>query len=222
MFHRSLILIVILTLVIIFVFFGTQSSIEVPLLKPLETLNRRIGQWEYEGEVRLQNEIVDMLGVDDYIEYVYKSAHNQKIDLYVSYFSSLKEGKQFHSPKNCLVGAGSFLMKAEKVDIPINNGQSASVPVNVMHINNRGQKQTVIYWFQCRGRYIRSEYTEKIFRVVDSIFYNRTDGAFIRVIGTGKNEEDVLGSMINFTAQIIPILEEYIPGRQIHTNEVKN
>jgi len=221
MFHRSLILIVILALVVIFVFFGTQRSIEVPLLKPLENLKKTIGQWEYEGEVRLGNRVIDMLGVDNYIEYVYKSTDNQKIDLYVSYFSSLKEGKQFHSPKNCFVGSGSFVMKADQVEIPSKKGKRASIPVNVMHINNRGQKQIVLYWFQCRGRYIRSEYAEKIYRVIDSIFYNRTDGAFIRVIGAGKNEEDVLGSMINFTAQIIPILDKYIPGRQIRPHEEK-
>ena len=219
---RSLIVIITLTLTIIFIYFGTQKSIEIPILKPLSTIDKKIGQWEYIEDVILKDKVLGMLGVDDYIQYVYQSHSNQQINLYVSYFSSLKEGKQFHSPKNCLVGSGSYVLRKETVSIPVKVGKKGTITVNAMIINNNGTKQFVLYWFQCRGRYIKSEYAEKIYRVLDSISYNRTDGAFIRIIGTQQNEEDILTPMIDFTRQLIPLLDSFIPGDRYSLLTKKN
>lgn len=218
---RSLIVIVILALTALFVSLGTKKTTDIPIIKPLNTFDKRIGKWEYAGDVRFQDSVVTMLGVDDYIDHVYESTDNQRIDLYVSYFSSLWEGKQFHSPKNCIVGSGSEVLSTGTVDIHINGSDSNLVPVNIMIMKNRGERQIVLYWFQCRGRYIQSEYAEKVYRVIDSIVYKRTDGAFIRIIATEREGEDTLAELIDFTGQVIPILEEYIPGSRTLSREEK-
>lgn len=219
-YRRSIIVIVILILAILFIHLGTKNSMDIPVLKPLSTFDKRIGRWEYTGDVKLQDKVVDILGTDDYIEYVYKSPDNQTIDLYVSYFNSLREGKQFHSPKNCIVGSGSVVLRTDTINIPVKGDKMNLIPVNLMVLKRGDQKQLVLYWYQCRGRYIRSEYAEKIYRVVDSVSKRRTDGAFIRVISLGSSE-NMLPSLIDFTGQLIPVLEEYIPGSQILSEKEK-
>ena len=213
--RRSLIVIVILTLTVLLIFFGTQRTINVQILKPLHSFHQNIGKWEYAGEVKLQDKVVGMLGVDDYIEHIYESPDNQRIDLYVSYFASLREGKQFHSPKNCIVGGGSEVLSTGVVDVPVNGEISRKIPVNVMIMKNRGERQIVLYWFQCRGRYIRSEYAEKVCRVIDSMVSRRTDGAFIRIIASEREDKDTSAELIDFTSRLVPVLEQYIPGRQL-------
>jgi len=213
--RRTLIVIVILALTVLLIFFGPQRTIDVQILKPLNSFQRNIGKWEYAGEVKLQDKVVGMLGVDDYIEYIYESPDNQRIDLYVSYFESLREGKQFHSPKNCIVGSGSEVVSTGVVDLPIDGERGRKIPVNIMVMKNRGERQIVLYWFQCRGRYIRSEYAEKVCRVIDSMVSRRTDGAFIRIIASEREDKDTSAELIDFTSRLVPVLEQYIPGRQL-------
>ncbi|MDY7036197.1 MAG: EpsI family protein, partial [Thermodesulfobacteriota bacterium] len=76
------------------------------------------------------------------------------------------------------------------------------------------QRQVVLYWFQSRGRFIASEYMQKIYLVIDSITRQRTDGSFVRLIAPiiGGSEEQTLKYMQNFVKTLIPILQEYIPS----------
>jgi len=220
--RRSLIVIGILALTVLLVFFCTQRTSDTQILKPLHMFPRNIGMWEYVGEVKLQDKVIGMLGVDDYIEYVYESPDNLRIDLYVSYFSSMREGKQFHSPKNCIVGSGSEVLSTGSIDIPINDEKGRQIRVNIMTLKNKSERKIVIYWFQCRGRYITTEYAEKIYRVVDSMVYRRNDGAFVRIIASGREGQDTLTKLIDFTGRLIPMLEQYIPGRQLLSADENN
>ena len=88
-------------------YFSLGRLREVPIRKPLADIPGIVGQWNETNQLFLEDKIVGMLGVDEYLERVYVSSArgNQHVDLYVSYFNVLKEGKQFHSPKNCLVGS---------------------------------------------------------------------------------------------------------------------
>jgi len=219
-YKRSLIIIVILILTIFFVIFGVDNSKDVPILKPLNTIDKKIGQWEYTGEIELKDQVIQILGSDDYIEYIYQSPDNQAIDLYVGYFSSLREGKQFHSPKNCIVGGGAIVLSTDTINIPVNGDKENFIPVNKMILKRGDQRQIVLYWYQCRGRYIRSEYTEKIYRVLDSIGMRRTDGSFVRIITT-EEDDDTLASLVDFTGQLIPVLERYIPGSRLLSEDEK-
>ena len=71
----------------------------------------------------------------------------------------------------------------------------------------------MFYWFQGRGRYITSEYMQKIYLVVDSITKHRTDEAFVRLITPviDNNEEKSIKYLNGFVKLIIPILQKYLP-----------
>jgi len=74
-------------------------------------------------------------------------------------------------------------------------------------------KQVMLYWFQSRGRFISSEYWQKIYLVWDAIFKKRTDGSFIRLIAPVQSGdiESTTGYLKMFAENLIPILGEYLP-----------
>ena len=187
---------------------------EIPLQKSLNTLPETVGSWKQADKMTLNGKIVDMLGVDNYEEIAYTSPGRGTIDFYVSYFKVLKEGKQFHSPKNCLIGSGSRLLKTDVVRIPLEY-EKESVPVGFMMLQHGDHKQLILYWFQCRGRIMYSEYEERIYRVMDAVLKKRTDGAFIRIIAIADNDKDIQNtkaSLIEFASMIMPALKQTIPG----------
>lgn len=196
------------------VFFSLDRLQEVPILKSLDELPKNIGEWELADRIYLKDEIVDMLGVDEYAEAVYTSPGKPAIDLYISYFNVLKEGKQFHSPKNCLIGSGSYLESAEVIHIPLDDSGN-TVPVSFMVLQKGDTKQLILYWFHCRGRVVSSEYMERIYRIFDAIFKKRTDGAFIRIVAHDNDRDirDTREMLTKFSHEVIPLLDLYIPGR---------
>jgi len=185
---------------------------EVPIAKSLDEFPRHIGKWNLSDQVILKEDIIQMLGVDTYKQLVYQSPDNMPIELYVSYFNQLKEGKQFHSPKNCLIGSGSTVLRTEIIKIPQGNGQN-QIPVNLMVLQNGDKRQYILYWFQCRGRIMRSEYEERISRVLDAILKKRTDGSYIRISSFENvhDQRDIEKALVDFASQTIPILRQYIP-----------
>ena len=209
---RIAIVCVVLIASIVFLNF-LDKGMSVPIKRPLEAFPREIGKWSFVNTTSLPQKVEEKLGVDDYLEYDYVSPARQIVNLYVSYFSSM-EGKGFHSPRNCMPGAGWDVASLEPLVLEIRYSDSMPVEINNMILQKGADRQVVLYWYQCRGRFIRSEYMEKIYQVLDSIFKRRTDGSFIRVMGPAQNgrTEYTTNYLADFTKEVIPILEEYIPG----------
>jgi EpsI family protein len=211
---RIFVVIVVLAVTTYIAYFSLGRLHEVLLRKPLAEIPGVIGQWNKTSQVYLDETIVNMLGVDEYVErfYVSPGRQDQHLDLYVSYFNVLKEGKQFHSPKNCLIGSGSTPLKTGVVSVPIHHGRD-NVKVSYMLLQMGDQKQLILYWFQGRGRVMHSEYEERIYRVLDAVFKRRTEGAFIRIssVDRGDRIKETLEGLVDFSSQIIPILDQHFP-----------
>lgn len=92
-----------------------------------------------------------------------------------------------------------------------------NVPSNIdvmrLNLSNGRERQVVLYWYQSRGRFVASEYWEKIYLVIDSITKRRTDGSFVRLIApvTNNDEEKALTDLKDFASKLIPVLQEYLP-----------
>jgi len=140
----------------------------------------------------------------------YQSPDNDFVQLYIGYYESQKEGDLIHSPKNCMPGAGWNIVDSgiEKVDI----GEK-TIKVIRLNLKKGSSEQTVLYWFHSRGRIISSEYFQKIWLVIDSVTKRRTDGSFVRLITPVKeSREKSLELLKDFTAEIFPYINEYIPS----------
>ena len=65
----------------------------------------RVGEWRGRQEPPLDDTILRILGVDDYLTRTY-FANRAGVGLYVGYWASQRQGDTIHSPLNCLPGAG--------------------------------------------------------------------------------------------------------------------
>ncbi len=181
--------------------------------KPLSSFPTRIGQWAGTQD-KFDSRIYQVLGVDDSFLGNYRHPKESDVQLYIGFYQSQREGDLIHSPKNCMPGAGWNIIKTsiETLDAAAENEKKISVIKLVLQ--NGIQKQIVLYWFQSRGRIISSEYMQKIFLVIDSIFRHRTDGSFVRLITPVLNDDEdkAVNTLKDFAVQLMPILNEYIPS----------
>lgn len=188
-----------------------DSEAEKDIEIPLRYFPQEIGKWEVRNEMSLMDSVSAVLGVDDYSFRDYRSPEGTTINFYASYFGANNRNKGFHSPLNCMPGSGWSVTSTDFVDLVLPDG--SQVRVRKMLLQRGSQYQLSLYWYQCRSRIIASEYWERIYRVLDSIKYSRTDGAFIRLIVTGADDDiAVLQELKKFAAQVIPLLEEHFPG----------
>jgi len=202
-------------------YFGHGEN--TPLNKPFSTFPKQIGDWTGKEE-RFDQKIYDMLGVDDSISCNYSAPrgshhNNSQIELYVGFYRSQRKGDIIHSPKNCMPGAGWNFIKTEKILINIEahqqqNIHQQNITVNNILLQNGHEKLVMFYWYQGRGRFMISEYAQKIYLVTDSITKHRTDEAFVRILApvTNGNEEETVRYLRDFTTLILPLLQEYIPS----------
>jgi EpsI family protein len=82
-------------------------------------------------------------------------------------------------------------------------------------IVNGTTSQEVLYWYQMQGRSIANDYKAKLYTLVDSIRYARTDAALVRitsVVGPGEDRLEARKRVIDFAEQITPMLSAYVPN----------
>ena len=131
-------------------------------------------------------------------------------NIYVGYYASQRTGATYHSPQNCLPGAGWVMMQPELIEIKIPNGETFTA--NKFIIENGVYKEILIYWYQGRGRFTASEYTDKINTIWDSVLRRRSDGAMVRVMtSVGNSEIDATQAAVELAAQTADELSAFIP-----------
>ena len=219
---------IILALVLVLgaVAIGRASKSEAPPAREsLATFPMEIAEWRGQSTERFDQQILAVLGVDEYVNRIYTAPTNVAIGLYVGYYRSQREGDTMHSPLNCLPGAGWQPVKQERITIPVAaridaaTGRPAGrreVVVNRFVIQRGLDKQVVIYWYHSHGRVVASEYWGKIYTVVDAIRLNRTDAAMVRVIcpvsgSDSAAEERAAQTATAFTQEMFPLLGRYLP-----------
>jgi EpsI family protein len=178
--------------------------------QPFSTFPKTIDHWKG-TEQFFSQEIYDAVGVDDSVLVDYLNPSGKSVQVYIGYYRSQRKGDLIHSPKNCMPGSGWEITRTSMEDLTVSNEKSIRI-IN-LDLEKGPQKMIVLYWFHSRGRIINSEYKQKIYLVWDSIFRNRTDGSFVRLISTvdKESEEETLNTMKTFAAQLLPILDDYIP-----------
>lgn len=184
----------------------------VPLSQPLGDFPTSLGPWKGGANETLPENIVRVLGVDDYVSRSY-SGPGGPVHFYASYFATTWGGKSYHSPRNCMPGSGWDVAKLEVIPIDFANPHPHTVEVSRMVMQKGADLQIVLYWYQGRGRIMPTEYSERIYRVLDSLFHQRTDGAFVRlIVPVADNQiEPAMETAVAFAREAIPRISEYLP-----------
>lgn len=179
--------------------------------KPLAQLPEKLGDWRQKGdEMRFGEATESILRVSDYTQRYYSAPDGRIANLYVGYYVSQRTGITYHSPQNCLPGAGWVMREPQRVEIKTPAGKTFTA--NRYRIENGTYDEIMIYWYQGRGRIEASEYRDKLNTVWDSAVRRRSDGAFVRVMtSVGGDEQSATRAALDLSARLADTLSEFVP-----------
>lgn len=190
----------------------------VQIKQSLSNFPNVIGEYRLSDSFQSSAEIIEMLGVDDYIQYNYINRAGERINLYVGYYESVGVDGGYHSPRNCIPGGGWGIdtITPSSLNQGI-EGRQKSV-VSEMLIRRGNEMQIVLYWYQNRGRVIASEYWEKVYQVVDALLMQRRDGTFVRImteVPESESPDETRKEIKLFAEQVMTTLQDYLPGTSV-------
>ena len=179
--------------------------------RPLSDLPAAFGDWRQKGEaIRFGEQTESVLRVSDYTMREYVAADGRMANLYVGYYASQRTGATYHSPQNCLPGAGWVMREPESVVIETAPGKSFRA--NLYRLENGAYREVMVYWYQGRGRFEASEYADKINTVWDSALRRRSDGALVRVMtSVGADEKAAIAAAVDLSARLAERLGAFVP-----------
>ncbi len=179
--------------------------------RPLSEMASELGVWRQRGAaIRFDAASEAVLRTTDYTMREYTAQDGRTANLYVGYYASQRTGATYHSPQNCLPGAGWVLREQELVEIKTADGKIFTA--NKFIVENGIYREVLIYWYQGRGRATASEYADKINTVRDSVMRSRSDGAMVRVMtSVGGDERQATEAAIDLSAQAAVNLSDFVP-----------
>ncbi|HTK87454.1 MAG TPA: EpsI family protein [Nitrospiraceae bacterium] len=190
-----------------------------PAKKPFSGFPLSIAERWQGKEIGLDKEVLDALKLTDYMMRLYvglgEDEDNAEEDvapvwLYVGYYQSQRTGSTYHSPKNCLPGAGWQFDEASEV--PVMVAANTQVVINRALVRKGTDRQLILYWYHDRGRVIASEYWAKGYMVWDAVMKHRTDGALVRVsIPVTTTPDEAYRTGLAFVTDIWPLLNDHMP-----------
>ena len=181
--------------------------------RPLNEFPAQLGAWQQRGaDTRFDAITEASLLADDYLSRDYALADGTTANFYVGYYASQRSGATYHSPLNCLPGAGWVMNEPGRVLIQPAAG-GAPIEANRYIVEQGSHRQVLIYWYQGRGRSVASEYWGKIYTVLDSVRLRRSDGAMVRVmVPVGRSEAEALRLATDLAAQSALALPTFVPN----------
>jgi EpsI family protein len=189
-----------------------SHSKDVKPAEPLSVFPMQIGEWSG-SEIRFDNNVYDLLKADDTLLRVYTDPAHRRLELFLSFYRHQRQGRQIHSPKNCMPGAGWMVSESTQEVLKISNCDSLSFSATRLLLQKGNEKMVMLYWFRSGGMYVASEFSQRFQLVLDSIFRHRTDGAFIRLMTRipAGSEEEGIRSLKRFAELIVPELNKHLP-----------
>lgn len=162
------------------ILYGYSRDEDVPHVPALSTFPTQFPDWTMIRESKVEDEILDVLRADDTLTRVYANG-SEIASLFIAYFKTQRTGQAPHSPKHCLPGSGWTPSQSGFLDINIPQ-EDRTIRVNRYVVTRGEDSSIVLYWYQSLDRVVASEYLAKVYLVTDSIRFNRTDTALVRVV----------------------------------------
>ena len=211
---RAIALCLLLVATSVFLASAREAEVVVPRTA-FDAFPMNIGPWKAINDPPMEDDILKVLGVDDYLSRIYYKPDGVAVGLYMGFYASQRQGDTIHSPLNCLPGAGWEPVSQGRLRIANADGQGRDITVNRYVVQKGLDRQLVLYWYQSHGRVVASEYTSKAYLIHDAVRMNRTDGSMVRVIApikVGATDESAAERLAeDFVRVIFPTLPAYLP-----------
>ncbi len=182
----------------------------VPDSRPLASMPRELGPWQFAAEGVVDAETNAILQADDTLIRTF-TKNNAGVELFVASFRSQRTGKAPHSPKNCLPGSGWTPLADREIAVDV--GAAQPIPVNRYIIAHGDSRSLVLYWYQSRDRAVAGEFKAKFWVMADALRYNRTDTALVRVIVPIRDKDEAAADRTanEFVKSMYSTLLDYLP-----------
>ena len=192
-------------------FYAFSRTEYIPEAPPFAMFPTMLGPYRMAEEGVVEPEIRDVLKADDILTRSYVGSDGIPVNLFIAAFKTQRNGKTPHSPKNCLPGSGwsQLINEQMTIDLPTLGPRK----VNHYVVTKGGDRSSVIYWYQSRDRIVGTEYSAKLYSILDSIRYNRSDTAIVRVIVPviGADQAAADHRAIEFIQAAFPSVREALP-----------
>ena len=182
-------------------------------LRSLSDFPSTVGSFTQVGTDQIFSDaVMENLGVDHYIMREYRNRDGYPLWLYIGYYESQTEGEIIHSPKHCMPGSGWNTILAAEKELSAPDTTYSSVKINIMLLQKGMEKQLVHYWYHSRGRVVANEYWDRGYMILDSFLKKRSDGALIRITGSGHDQENDAQKQVHFAADVLKEIDQYLPN----------
>ena len=184
----------------------------VPLVHPLSEVPSDLGGWKMVSENPIEDEVLALLRADDTLNRTYTLPDRSAfLNLYIAFFKTQRTGVAPHSPRVCLPGSGWTPTANQTIYIPV-KGWREPIGIN-RYVVRRGDSQSlVLYWYQTHHRVIANEYMAKVYTVLDSIRFRRSDTSIVRVVlPIQDNGYDADKLATEFVQSAFEPLRNYLP-----------
>ena len=161
----------------------------------------------------LTPDVAEVIGADDTIVVDMVSPKGELLNIYAAYLEARRDGRSWHSPRQCIPGGGWEIKSHTVVSRGTFNG--APLNYNRLVIENRGQRQLVYYWYPQRGRNIANEFMMRFYLTFDAVTRHRSDGAMVRLLTNVASDETLEAAEARLTGALETMegfLPKYIPG----------
>jgi EpsI family protein len=195
-------------------FYAASRGERVPAGPPLDLFPVQLGSWHEAQNYPVEQEIREQLKADDLLNRLYADPQSREsAGLFVAYFKTQRTGQSPHSPKNCLPGSGWEPEAEGFADVTV-IGQAQPIRINRYVVSHGDEKSVVLYWYQSRRRVIATEFSAKLWLVMDSIRYHRSDTALVRVTVPVSNNDQAAATRlgVSFVQTLFPVLQAYLPA----------
>lgn len=200
-------------LVIVGVYVVFLSTVQpISPLRPISEFPAQLDGFRQVGEDQaFSDEVMASLGVDHYIMRQYLDKNGYQLGLYIGYYESQTEGRIIHSPKHCMPGSGWNIVESKEVPLSVANSSYHKIKINKMILLKGQEKQLATYWYHSRGRVVANEYMDRFYMIVDSLLKKRSDGALVRITGSGNDLVKDEEKQRQFAASILKDIDDYLP-----------
>ncbi|MFN0023524.1 MAG: VPLPA-CTERM-specific exosortase XrtD [Parvularculaceae bacterium] len=159
---------------------ATVESLITPERKDFDGVVAEFGE-DWTKDIRpIDPTVAEVLGADDTIVVNLSSPEGEYFNLYMAYLDAQRDGRSWHSPRQCIPGGGWKIARHTIVKTKTSEGSPFSY--NRMIIENRDSRQLVYYWYDQRGRKVANEFVMKMWLIIDAVTRKRSDGAMVRLI----------------------------------------
>lgn len=176
-----------------------------------KNIPHRIGDWVGEDH-RFDDSIYEELRADENLFRLYKNSQGDELGFYIGYYGTQRGGHPEHIPAGCYTGAGWGIESNTPLEITALDG-SKTITVNNFYARKGEETEQTIHWLQnFRGTVMHDGFGQNFEKIYTKLFFNRNDGAFIRINARVKNSrQETLAYEIDFIQNVLPYLEKHWP-----------